>query len=233
MVITKSAVRIYENKQKAKSTYGKPIIAIPLSAVKRVERTKFDATHDIRFENQQQNLNQSEVQQLLNNMFEFIIKDEFLPIYTHMQYTKIFKESSISMELSPDKRRSGIGKNSKMSPFRDSMQASTISKRSSAMTSPGGLKSSHVLDMHKKTGIETRQSPSKAAKIVMKYINNYSDVGPIVAPKAITYADLIEMAKTVDKKDLWAKSDLRIMFSLGDPQIADETIETLDSIVSN
>jgi hypothetical protein len=72
-------------------------------------------------------------------MFEFIIKDEFLPIYTHQQYNKIFKDTSISMELSPGKR--SVGKKSQMSPFRDSMQASTMSKRSSAMTSPGGLKS--------------------------------------------------------------------------------------------
>ena len=62
--------------------------------------------------------------------------------------------------------------------MRDSMQASTISKRSSGMTSP--MRSSHVLDMHKKTGQEFRSSPSKAAKIVMKYINNYADVGPLV-----------------------------------------------------
>jgi hypothetical protein len=40
------------------------------------------------------------------------------------------------------------------------------------------MRSSHVLDMHKKTGIELRQSPSKAAKIVMRYINCYADVGP-------------------------------------------------------
>jgi hypothetical protein len=32
--------------------------------------------------------------------------------------------------------------------------------------------------MSKKTGAELRESPSKAAKIVMRYINSYPDVGP-------------------------------------------------------
>ena len=52
LVVTKSAVRVYENKQKALSTYGRPLIAIPLSAVLKVERTKYDVMReDIRFEN--------------------------------------------------------------------------------------------------------------------------------------------------------------------------------------
>jgi hypothetical protein len=50
VVVTKSAVRVYESKQKALSTYGRPIIAIPISAVKKVERTKFDLRDDVRFE---------------------------------------------------------------------------------------------------------------------------------------------------------------------------------------
>ena len=51
MVITKSAVRVYETKQNALSTYGKPIIAIPLAAVRKAERIKFDLLRDdIRFE---------------------------------------------------------------------------------------------------------------------------------------------------------------------------------------
>ena len=130
---------------------------------------------DIRFEN----VPESDVAiTLTKNMFEFLIKDEFLPIYTHNQYAKIFKDTSISMELSPDKRRS-VGKKSQMSPYKGDV--STISKRSSQMTSPNGLtsiRSSHVLDMHKKTGAELRASPSKASKIVMRYINAYADVGP-------------------------------------------------------
>ncbi len=85
--------------------------------------------------------------------------------------------------------------------------------------------------MHKKTGGDLRASPSKAAKIVMRYINSYNDVGPVLKQKEITYADLIEMAKTVDKKDLWVRSDLRLIFSLEDSQIVDETIESLDKIL--
>ncbi len=51
LVITKSAVRVYETKQNALSTYGKPIIAIPLAAVRKAERIKFDLLRDdIRFE---------------------------------------------------------------------------------------------------------------------------------------------------------------------------------------
>lgn len=51
VVITKSAIRVYESKQKSLSLYGKPIIAIPLAAVRKVERIKFDLTDDSRFEN--------------------------------------------------------------------------------------------------------------------------------------------------------------------------------------
>lgn len=161
------------------STYGRPIIAIPLTAVSKVERIKFDIIReDIRFEN----LPPTDPSvTLTKHMFEFLLKDEFLPIYTHHSYTKIFKDTSISMELSPDKRRSTISKRSQMSPFRQ--ESSTISKRSSQLTSPGAggnlsLRSSHVLDMHKKTGAELRQSPSKNSKITMRYINCYADVGP-------------------------------------------------------
>jgi hypothetical protein len=41
------------------------------------------------------------------------------------------------------------------------------------------------------------------------------------------------MAKTIDKKEVWAKSDLRLIFSIEDPQTVDEIIESLDSIVSH
>ena len=44
VVITKNSVRVYETKAKALSQYGKPVIAIPLAAVRKVERTKFDMT---------------------------------------------------------------------------------------------------------------------------------------------------------------------------------------------
>ena len=46
VVVTKTAIRVYESKDKALSTYGKPIIAIPLSAVTAVQRTTFDTKDD-------------------------------------------------------------------------------------------------------------------------------------------------------------------------------------------
>jgi hypothetical protein len=61
---------------------------------------------------------------------------------------------------------------------------STISKLGSGsrMTSINGASSGRAyLDVHKKTGVELRESPSKGAKIVMKYINCYQDVGPVKA----------------------------------------------------
>jgi hypothetical protein len=119
-------LRVYETKQKALSTYGKPIIAIPLAAVRKAERIKFDLLRDdIRFEN----VPAEDISiTLTKNMFEFLIKDEFLPIYTHQAYSKIFKDTSITMELSPDKRKS-VGRNSQMSPYK--ANTSTMSKRSS------------------------------------------------------------------------------------------------------
>ena len=51
VVITKSAVRVYENRQQSFSTYGKPMLAIPLKAVKKIERIKFDQSDDQRLEN--------------------------------------------------------------------------------------------------------------------------------------------------------------------------------------
>jgi len=39
------------------------------------------------------------------------LKDEFLPLYTHQAYSKVYKETSMTMEMSPDKKRgSGMGK---------------------------------------------------------------------------------------------------------------------------
>ena len=48
MVITKTAIRIYENRGKANSIYGKPMIAIPVSAVEKCERLAFDHAEDPR-----------------------------------------------------------------------------------------------------------------------------------------------------------------------------------------
>ena len=77
-----------------------------------------------------------------------------------------------------------------------------------------------------------RDSPSKAAKIVMRYINNYQDVGPIIQQPPITYSNLVELAKEIDKKEVWVKSDLRLIFSIEDSQAIDETTETLNKILA-
>lgn len=60
-----------------------------------------------------------------------------------------------------------------------SVGSSRMNSTSMMGPSPGRL--GQVLDLHKKTGAELRDSPSKSTKIVMRYINNYSDVGPVVA----------------------------------------------------
>lgn len=60
-------------------------MAIPLAAVRKIHRVKFDSKDDERL---QDKLNKESGE----NMFEFFIKDEFLPIFTHMEYTKAFKD---------------------------------------------------------------------------------------------------------------------------------------------
>lgn len=76
--MTKNSVRIYENKSKALATYGKPIIAVPLTAVSKIERIKFD----LRDDNRMDGIDQTTAH-FNNNMFELFLKDEFLPIYSH------------------------------------------------------------------------------------------------------------------------------------------------------
>ena len=86
-----------------------------------------------------------------------------------------------------------------------SIQSSVISPRASIMH----------LDLHKKTAVEMKSSPSKSHRIQMKYISSYQDVGPIVQPKQVSLEDLQELAKDVDKKEFY-KSDLRLIFALDD-----------------
>jgi uncharacterized protein YqkB len=35
-------------------------------------------------------------------MFEIALKDEFLPIYTHQMYSKMFKDTSMTIDYSPN-----------------------------------------------------------------------------------------------------------------------------------
>ncbi|CDW72924.1 UNKNOWN [Stylonychia lemnae] len=228
-IITKTAIRIYESKEKAISTYGKPMIAIPLNAVSKVQRTSFDTKEDARLDRVEQ-----KTRDLNKNLFELILKDEFLPIYTHQAYTKVFKDTSVVMEVSPDKRRSSVG-----AMFRKGAQSpgrtSNTSKMSTSQIGIGQQSPRRFgtqLEMHKKTGVELRESPSKGSKIVMKYINNYQDVGPILPQKAISYNDLVELSKAIDKKETWVRSDLRLIFAIEDSQLVDEAIETLQGIIA-
>jgi hypothetical protein len=101
VIFTKSAIRVYESRGKAVSTYGKPLLALPLNAVVKIERIKFDVADDSRMNKVDPSTNQ-----LNRNMFEILLKDDFLPVFTHLQYTKMFKESSMVMESSPNKRNS-------------------------------------------------------------------------------------------------------------------------------
>jgi hypothetical protein len=40
---------------------------------------------------------------LVKNMFEFHLKDEFLPIYTNTSYARMFKDTSVAYDYSPKK----------------------------------------------------------------------------------------------------------------------------------
>ena len=87
--MTKTALRVYDVKKDALTTYGKPIIAIPLIAIRSIERLMINLGDDYRIHEQGLNI---KAHILVKNMFEFQLKDEFLPIYTNNQYTKMFKD---------------------------------------------------------------------------------------------------------------------------------------------
>lgn len=146
----------------------------------------------------------------------------------------------MTMEMSPNKsRRSTIGKKSiqgQYSPHRDSVNSKMMSAVGNTSRMTSGPSPARSLDMHKRTGIELRESPSKSARIMMKYINSYPDVGPINhnAQGGVSYKDLQEMAQQLDKKELgWVRSDMRLIFALDDTQIVDEGIEKLNKILNN
>lgn len=187
-------------------------MAIPLSAVQFAARIRFDIKEDDR-------LNVESLDLHNKNMFEIFIKDEFLPIYLHENYLNCFKGESISIERSPGKssdRRSAVG----ASP----MRASTVSGAST--------KIKNKLDMQRRTTTESKSSPSKAARITLKYIQAYHNVGPQKPNPTITYDDLVEMAACINKSEQWIRSDLRLIFSMADGQLVDEAIEKINAIVS-
>ena len=183
LIITKSAVRVYESADRAVTSPGKPLVAIPLSAVRKVHKVKFDAKDDER-------LADESVHKQAGNMFEFFVKDDFLPIYTHAEYSKAFKDQSVIMEKSPNKRNTMHDSSKLSSPGR----GSNVS-RSSAFFSPGGhsrLGASQMkggagsIQMSNRSTQHVKESPSKAAKITLQYINKYHDVGPKPKGLAVT-----------------------------------------------
>lgn len=121
------------------------------------------------------------------------------------------------MEMSPDKKRGSTVKKLGLNQSPAGQRSSQVSKASiSQIGSSPRRQLGYSIDMHKKTGQELRESPSKNSRIVMKYINNYPDVGPIVPQKAISYNDLVELSKNLDKKEMWVRSDLRLIFAIED-----------------
>jgi hypothetical protein len=45
--------------------------------------------------------------------------------------------------------------------------------------------------------------------------------------------ELDEMSKGIDKKEMWIKNDLRLIFAFEDSQIVEESIEQLNKILKN
>jgi len=144
-MITKNAVRVFESKQVALSLYGKPGIAIPFSAVEKIERIKFDYNDDTRMENID-----PKTMTLNKNMFEFILKDDFLPIYTNHNYLRMFKDSSIAMDISPDRKRSTSNMISSSSPRKSILNSRNDFDGSRLSSTMGRL--SMGVNLHKKTG---------------------------------------------------------------------------------
>ena len=75
------------------------MIALPLSAIRGISRIKFDSddqrvleSHRIAVDNVDQK-NNSLSRVLSKNMLELHIRDEFLPIYMHSLYSKLFSEN--------------------------------------------------------------------------------------------------------------------------------------------
>jgi hypothetical protein len=227
VVVTKSAIRLYESADKSVSAHGKPLIAIPLAAVQKIEKIRFDAHDDER-------LKEESAVPSAANMIEFFIKDNFLPIYTHQQYSKAFKDQSLMMEKSPGKRSSMHDGSKMSSPGR----GSNVS-RSSAFISPGQSRlgqsqfkgSNASITMSNRGGHQFKESPSKAAKITLQYINKYQDVGPKKKGQTVTQEDLEGMALNIDKKDAWLKSDLRLIFGLSDTTLMEEHLQTLQKVI--
>lgn len=107
VVVTKNSVRIYESKAAKETELARPMFALPLSAIRGISRIKFDSedqrimeSHRIAVDNvEEKKTNLSRT--LSKNMFELHIRDEFLPIYMHSLYSKLFSENQTVVQLSP------------------------------------------------------------------------------------------------------------------------------------
>ena len=84
------------------------MFALPLSAIRGISRIKFDSedqrimeSHRINVENVDKKITSNLSRALSKNMFELHIRDEFLPIYMHSLYSKLFSENHTVVQLSP------------------------------------------------------------------------------------------------------------------------------------
>ena len=75
------------------------MIALPRSAITRISRINLDLFEQSRLPSNEKTI---ETKALTKNLFEIDINDEFLPIYTHPLYTKLFKENSSLVQISPE-----------------------------------------------------------------------------------------------------------------------------------
>ena len=80
--------------------------------------------------------------------------------------------------------------------------------------------------------VDLIESPSKTSKIVMRYIANLPDVGPSVKQQPVSYETLVDLAKNLDKAEIWSRNDLRLIFSMDDIDRLDVTLSTLEDIVN-
>ena len=77
-----------------------------------------------------------------------------------------------------------------------------------------------------------RDSPSKTTKIVLRYISNMPDVGSPTLHPPVTYQSLVEIAKTLNKSEVWDRSDLRLIFTLPSVQATEEVLVGLNTLIS-
>ena len=78
---------------------------------------------------------------------------------------------------------------------------------------------------------EFKDSPSKSAKIVMRYISNIPDVGPQTKQQPVTYDQLVEISSNLDKGLVWLRNDLRLIFGAQTSQEALNKIKKIEEIL--